>query len=34
MNHRLKETVSIRYDDDQVLEWQRVTVSRTACSNN
>jgi cell fate regulator YaaT (PSP1 superfamily) len=34
VGHRLKETVSVRYDDDEVLEWPLAEVSRTARSKN
>lgn len=34
VGHRLKETVSVRYDDDQVLEWPVAEVSRSGPSKN
>jgi cell fate regulator YaaT (PSP1 superfamily) len=34
VGHRMKETVSVRYADDQVLEWPLVELSRTSGSKN
>ena len=34
VGHRLKETVSVRYADDQVLEWPLADVSRSSSSKN
>ncbi|MED5569688.1 MAG: hypothetical protein VYE19_08485 [Chloroflexota bacterium] len=34
VGHRLKETVSVRYADDQVLEWPLAEVSRSGQSKN
>ena len=34
VGHRLKETVSVRYDDDQVLEWPLAELSRSGPSKN
>jgi cell fate regulator YaaT (PSP1 superfamily) len=34
VGHRLKETVSVRYEDDQVLEWPLAEVNRSATSKN
>ena len=34
VGHRLKETVSVRYDDDQVLEWPVAEDSRSGPSKN
>ena len=34
VGHRLKETVSVRYDDDQVLEWPLAELSRSDPSKN
>ena len=34
VGHRLKEIVSIRYDDDQVLEWPLAESSRSGPSKN
>ena len=32
--HRLRETVSVRYSDDEVLEWPLVDVKRNVPSKN
>jgi hypothetical protein len=34
VGHRLKETVSVRYGDDQVLEWPLAGLSRSGPSKN
>jgi cell fate regulator YaaT (PSP1 superfamily) len=34
VGHRLKETVSVRYADDEVLEWPLAEVSRSGPSKN
>ena len=34
VGHRLKETVSVRYKDDQVLEWPLAEVNRSGPSKN
>jgi len=34
VGHQLKETVSVRYDDDQVLEWPLAELSRSGPSKN
>ena len=34
VGHRLKETVSVRYSDDEVLEWQLADVARNLPSKN
>ena len=34
VGHRLKETVSVRYKDDQVLEWRLAEVNRSGPSKN
>ena len=34
VGHRLKETVSVRYSDDDVLEWSLAAVTRKLPSKN
>ena len=34
VGHRLRETVSVRYSDDEVLEWPLVDVKRKVPSKN
>ena len=34
VGHRIKETVSVRYGDDQVLEWPLSQVERLSSSRN
>jgi len=34
VGHRLKETVSVRYTDDEVLEWSLVDVTRSLPPKN
>ncbi len=34
VGHRIKETVSVRYKDDEVLEWPLAQVERLSSSRN
>ncbi|MCI0846527.1 MAG: sporulation protein, partial [Chloroflexi bacterium] len=34
VGHRIKETVSVRYEDNKVLEWPLAEVERSSSSRN